>query len=499
MQVYRTSNRLLLLIILLLAPPIHASVDGLPVTSTDDIRFVVDAVSRQGTGGETSEHLAILIPNRQIKFVRTSEAILAAELDIVIYFRRWPTGELLARKQIGASLEVKSKKLARGAHDLQILESSFLIPPGPYELEVKVSDRNTLGFGFFHLFGRNARSGTALGRFVAKEFRGEGLAISDIHFGRDVDTTSQSVLANPNRLFGATMPELAYSYEVYLGLTPEEKSAVPYDVRREVFDEDGQIWAVEDERLTYSGEGTRFRRAGVQDLSAIPGGSYRYRVTVRRSDGSDSTATESPFHVVWSKEDLALINGNESSGADFFSELGIEVEVKSLSYILTQDDIQMVELLSPEEQREWITTYWEDRDPTPGTPLNELRMEHYRRIYHANQRFGSIRNIGMDTDRGRIYIRYGEPEQISSGFSAQSFFQPLGGFNIHSDQARVGGIRGGTNVEEKAYEIWVFGERGRFLGERRNKAAGLQLRFVFVDVEGYGEYTLTESTDRSEF
>ncbi|NNE07255.1 MAG: hypothetical protein HKN20_01710, partial [Gemmatimonadetes bacterium] len=94
---------------------------------------------------------------------------------------------------------------------------------------------------------------------------------------------------------------------------------------------------------------------------------------------------------------------------------------------------------------------------------------------------------------------YGEPDQLSTGYSSQSFFTPQLGFQPGSDQQSVEGALGGFNADEKGYEIWIYNERGAFLGERRNRGAGLQLEFVFVDVEGYGNYSLIRSTDQTEF
>jgi GWxTD domain-containing protein len=69
-----------------------------------------------------------------------------------------------------------------------------------------------------------------------------------------------------------------------------------------------------------------------------------------------------------------------------------------------------------EERREFIEQFWLRRDPTPGTVENEFKEEHYRRIAYANERFAS-RIPGWKTDRGRIYITFGPPDEIE--FSAR--------------------------------------------------------------------------------
>jgi GWxTD domain-containing protein len=80
-------------------------------------------------------------------------------------------------------------------------------------------------------------------------------------------------------------------------------------------------------------------------------------------------------------------------------------------YIITPKEKDVFLQLATDKERElFIEAFWKHRDPTPGTPWNELKTEHYRRIDYANQRFGfGSPKAGWRTDRGRIYIILGEP------------------------------------------------------------------------------------------
>jgi GWxTD domain-containing protein len=71
-------------------------------------------------------------------------------------------------------------------------------------------------------------------------------------------------------------------------------------------------------------------------------------------------------------------------------------------------------LTNDEERDQFIETFWYNLDPTPETFENEFKLEHYRRIVLANQKFGITDIPGRKTDRGRIYIRFGPPDQISN-------------------------------------------------------------------------------------
>jgi len=70
-------------------------------------------------------------------------------------------------------------------------------------------------------------------------------------------------------------------------------------------------------------------------------------------------------------------------------------------------------LISDPERYQFIERFWQQRDPSSGTTRNEFRDEHYRRIAYSNERFRAV-EAGWKTDRGRIYITWGPPDQIES-------------------------------------------------------------------------------------
>jgi GWxTD domain-containing protein len=82
-------------------------------------------------------------------------------------------------------------------------------------------------------------------------------------------------------------------------------------------------------------------------------------------------------------------------------------------YIINDQERAAFERLQTNEEREhFIEQFWQRRDPTPGTVENEFKEEHYRRIAYANQQFTDPAGLaGWKTDRGRVYIVYGPPDE----------------------------------------------------------------------------------------
>src|SRR5690348_14732933 len=87
---------------------------------------------------------------------------------------------------------------------------------------------------------------------------------------------------------------------------------------------------------------------------------------------------------------------------------------EDVTYIITDEEKAAFKRLQTDEEREqFIEQFWLRRDPTPDTAENEFKEEHYRRIAYANERYAS--GIpGWKTDRGRIYITFGPPDENES-------------------------------------------------------------------------------------
>ena len=85
---------------------------------------------------------------------------------------------------------------------------------------------------------------------------------------------------------------------------------------------------------------------------------------------------------------------------------------EDVRWIITDEERSAFMQLSNDEERDqFIEAFWGRRDPTPDTEENEFKEEHYARIAYANEHFAA--GIpGWKSDRGRIYIVFGKPDEI---------------------------------------------------------------------------------------
>ncbi|HCC57947.1 MAG TPA: GWxTD domain-containing protein [Solibacterales bacterium] len=141
---------------------------------------------------------------------------------------------------------------------------------------------------------------------------------------------------------------------------------------------------------------------------------------------------------------------------------------EDVTYIITDEERAAFKRLNTDEEREqFIEQFWLRRDPTPDTAENEFKEEHYRRIAYANERFAS--GIpGWKTDRGRIYITFGPPDEIESHPSGGSYERPE--------------EEGGGETSTYPFEKWRY----RYIED-----IGNDVNIEFVDKTMSGEYRMT--------
>jgi len=141
---------------------------------------------------------------------------------------------------------------------------------------------------------------------------------------------------------------------------------------------------------------------------------------------------------------------------------------EEVSYIFTDEErTAFLRLATNEEREQFIEQFWLRRDATPDTVENEFKEEHYRRIAYSNERFAS--GIpGWKTDRGRIYIIWGPPDETESHPSGGSYNRPM--------------EEGGGTTSTFPFEKWRY----RYL-----EGIGNDIILEFVDPTGSGEYRMT--------
>jgi len=137
-------------------------------------------------------------------------------------------------------------------------------------------------------------------------------------------------------------------------------------------------------------------------------------------------------------------------------------------YIISPDERNaFLQLATNEEREQFIEQFWLRRSSNPDLPDNDFKEEHYRRIAYANEHYAS--GIpGWKTDRGKMYIIWGPPDEIESHPTGGTYDRPMD--------------EGGGSTTTYPWETW----RWRYL-----EGIGENIILEFVDPSGSGEFHMT--------
>ena len=137
--------------------------------------------------------------------------------------------------------------------------------------------------------------------------------------------------------------------------------------------------------------------------------------------------------------------------ATTFSEM-----IDYLRYYASIGRLQALRSASPERRALAWAEFLRETDPNPGTPEHEGLREYFGRVAQANAQFREEGSNGWMTDRGRVFVTLGRPDQI---------FEP----NV-ADLSQ----RGRT-------QIWDYREH--------------RLQILFIDQTGFGRWRMTPTSE----
>jgi len=203
------------------------------------------------------------------------------------------------------------------------------------------------------------------------------------------------------------------------------------------------------------------------NIAAFKTGVYKLLVTVHAA--GNSVAREKYFEITPGRQEWEIAREKEEL-SDFpeADEITTDEEAKSfrnqILYIANRDELKQYDSLPLQGKNNFARAFWAKRDPTPLTPTNEFKIEHYTRLRFANEAYSTFRSPGSEkngwrSDRGRVYIVYGQPTDEENHPSA---------------------------LDELPWARWNY------------DAVEGGVYFIFIDESGYGNYRLVHSSATSE-
>lgn len=464
----------------------HVQPPGDPATSVGDLRFHASAVPFRHGPREGRAEFSIRIPYQEIHFL-PEEDRYSARLRLTV--QMWNvSGKRAGFLQREAVLQ--STDLAATTDSLlgEVYTLGLAAPPGKYTYRVLVEDMNVARQGFVYKMKNQKQQGEVNGTVDMQEWLFHDPALSGLEFAWEVSEGVEGspfhkgpydVMPHPSAYFGHFQDAVSVYYELYDAAPPAEGKI--YLLAARIFNAAGDTVFTSLDSLRIS-EGTAWPHAMGVDVTQFAAGHYKMVLTLEDEGGRDLAQSQGGFELLWS------LDSWDPDAADLYDV--------TAATLLSSDSTQLFRELPMGEKERWIERIWRNADPTPDTGDNENRDEFRRRVDYANAHF-SILEKGMFSDRGRVYIRYGEPDDIKVErvpVAGKTLGYALGEQIPSSSKQGVTDTKSGV-ADARAYEIWTYDMKGRELIPRfgMNEISG-GIKFVFTDDQGYGEYTLKYSS-----
>ncbi|MGH7681535.1 MAG: GWxTD domain-containing protein [Candidatus Eiseniibacteriota bacterium] len=461
--------------------------EGDPATSNGDIRFHARAVAYRQGSHEARAEFTIRVPYREIRFVQEGD-LYAAKLRITVEL--WNASQKRSGyMQREAILQSTDYSATVDSLLGEVYALGLTAPPGKYTFRVLVEDMNVERMGLVYKMKNQMKQGEVDGAMDMGDWLFKNPALSGVEFAWSVTGATEGspfrkgsydVQPQPSAYYGNFQDAVSVYYEIYDDPPPPEGREFLLSTR--VFGAEGDTVFTASDSLRVT-EGGAWPHAPAIDVSEFRAGHYKMVLTLEDGSGRRLAQTQGEFDVLWSLDSWS------ADAVDFYEA--------TATTLLTSDSLLIFRELSMGEKERWVERLWRKADPTPDTGDNESREEFRRRVSVANVRYSGFER-GMFSDRGRVYVRYGEPDELTIeripvgestlGHAVQDTQIPA------PTREKISNTQTGL-ADERPYEIWTYDSRGHELLERysaNDRVAGL--KFVFVDEQGNGEYTLKYSS-----
>jgi GWxTD domain-containing protein len=406
-----------------------------PAAWAADARFSMYAYALMGQDRKPAVKVSIHVPHASLVFLKSGD-LYQARYKVYVRIVDPKDEQLFETSVLSQDVVETTYKETRSQKKSSSLSQEFPLKPGNYLVKCRLEVENTS-----LVFTREEP-------VTVPDFFEKGVGVNKPRlFSTETDTTrfgNRVVRMEPGAAIEAVEKEAtvfaefdkqpAFEFEVYLE-TPIEDS-VDCQLYYEVVDQKKEQVVYGRKRFRLSGSEGRFMATfNIDDWEP---GWYTFTAKAALEDPPRAAANSLRFSI-------------EFSRAMLFRHFDETLE--TLSLIADAGDIAPLKAAAPADRARLWAEFWERRDPTPGTGQNEALEEYLRRVRYVAENFSSVES-GWRTDRGKVYIRYGEPDETET--RSDPYFQG-------------------------SYLIWRYYQKN--------------LTFVFYDRFGLGDYRLTNTSE----
>lgn len=351
------------------------------------LQFTVDWAGFRARGDSTRVEVFYAVPYEQLHYSKAPgsgvEARFAVSVTMTGTDRDFSQSGVIQKRA-----RLQSFAAAQRAQTTFVDGFSIIAPPGRYALVVAVTESVPGGV--------NSGERTDTLELPPPD---SGLALSSLQIGTSttVDSATGSVLVVPNPALQEGIPgqELVYVYlEAYGFETDSGSSDISLGVlkrRRGQTDTTVRASAVTKERRSRS-----LATALALSIEGIEPGGYVLFAELVDSASGRVARSEHPLRIGPPAPDVPTTTWLQTLGP------AEQKHVRELKYLATPRELAYYNSLGDSGQAAYLAWFWSRRN----------LVEFARRMETVEARYARPRTPGVSTDRGRIYVKYGEPDGV---------------------------------------------------------------------------------------
>ncbi len=266
----------------------------------------------------------------------------------------------------------------------------------------------------------------------------------------------------PSAIFGEPQPVLFYYSELY-NLKDDSSNNTDLRIDQFVFNSRGVVVNSKSKRVNRKADSRV--EVGTVKTYELPTDTYTLLLNLIDSVSNFGISSSKKFfvynpNVVADDSLYQMPTSTITSNFGAMSQEELDDLFKKCKYIASKNEIDQYESITSEQgKREFMQKFWDSKDQNPNDNVNKFYLDYLKRIKECNQKFRAGKKDGWKTDRGRVYLIYGEPSEIE---------------------------RYPNETQARPYEIWHY-----------NDIEG-GVDFDFGDLNGFSDYQLLNSTKRGE-
>ncbi len=484
-----------------------------------DFEFYLDEAVFHRPGIDPIQEVYIRVSNSELKYKSSGDGFVA-KLNFSIFIKD-KNGDNLIEDAFAMDFFENTEEKTKSPLQFQTIIKKYNLPPGRHELYCSIRDLQSPKVTVIDMArGKHKTATVSQVPLDIPPYDPQMVSVSDPMFLFRVDNGGDMPVYHPNppRLYGLYKDSLEVYMELYLpdSLGGNDKlrfESILLDEKGEIVKKSGIPL---EERGKHSNGDVQGSRGQLliyplllrEDLTIFDAGSYSLYVNIKLEEQLISRFRCGRFSVAW---DLMTW---ETPRRAYLAEA---------RFLLGDEGFKEFLVKSIGEREKMLEALWEALDPLPHTATNEAYEKFLERLEYVNTHYSDYQQ-GIFTDRGLIYLKYGEPDEVVAEVvplnresvsdaleKIENRYHPVS-YSTHGvrgdyrgptkdvivDPRRIGVIGEGGNVAFP-YELWIYSSSGDPILKRdRVMETDIGLRFIFIDREGYGRYKLESSSSMTD-